>query len=104
MMHVTARVASPENTISSHAARSNSCTGGSDAGKITRYPNYNLHQIGQGAITNFQVDHKVGQRLNSIDYASVSSKLKPVTKNSVISPRDSNRVKFDIQPEEYRSQ
>ena len=25
-------------------------------------------------------------------------------KNTVVSPRDSNRVKFDIMPEEYRSQ
>ena len=53
MLHVNALCASPENTISSHAARSNSCTGGSDAGKITKYPNYNLHNIGHGPISNF---------------------------------------------------
>jgi len=40
MFAIPEQVASPEHTISSHQARSNSCTGGSDAGKVPAKLNY----------------------------------------------------------------
>ena len=58
MFAIPEQVASPEHTISSHQARSNSCTGGSDAGKVPSKLNYYNMQVLQGTIPTCQLDIK----------------------------------------------
>ena len=74
--------ASPENTISSHQARSNSVTDHYPE-KVTKFPK--ASNTG-GTIPILQFNVKGPSRISSPEHVTEKLKLKPVVKNSVFSP------------------